>query len=362
MDFVGMDLLGPLRKTTRGNEYLLVITDRFSKYTKTVPLSSIKVQPVAKAFCDHWVYDFGPPRYVLSDNGKQFASKFFVAVCNTLRIRNLVTSAYHPQTNGQTERFNRTILAGLRHFIAEDQRDWDEFSGALTYAYNTTVHRSTGLAPVYLVLTRPPTSLLVKEATPVEFDRITPQNTQQRFLACLEKLMATAMPRLQQAQARYKADFDKSIREINQNLRPGAWVFLERETKVRDADGKATEGKLYPKALGPYNILEARTHVVILQMEGLREVASLDRVTPAPLPLGVEVTAPPLPDVVETSPEIGIDLTGPVDTPVSSPIPDSPDEITPVPPTRPFSRFKRAPPREAVYDHVVSHDRNEDIA
>lgn len=123
LEFVGIDLLGPLRKTSQGHEYLLIMTDRFSKFVKAVPLKSISAYAVARAFCEHWVFNYGPPRYVLSDDGKQFASKFFIAVCGIPRVRNLFTSTYHPQTNGQTERFNRTILAGLRHFIAEDQTD-----------------------------------------------------------------------------------------------------------------------------------------------------------------------------------------------------------------------------------------------
>jgi len=363
MDFVGIDLLGPLRKSSKGNEYLLVITDRFSKFTKTVPLRDIRARTVAKAFCDHWVFNFGPPRYVLSDNGKQFASKFFLSVCSTLRIRNLFTSAYHPQTNGQTERFNRTILAGLRHFIAEDQKDWDSFSGALTYAYNTTVHRATGLAPVDLVLTRPPISLLAEKAESVDFDGVPPSETHRRFIARLESLMATAMPRLQQAQARYKADFDLRVREANQRLRPGQWVFVERETKVRDDDGTAWEGKLYPKAIGPFKILKRGTHVVVLNMDGQRETVSLDRVTVAPRPPGVDIPTAPQPDIVEPlAPEAeGDDRLDREDGPdalvrrgeISDPAAETPAQG---PPKARFSRFRRKPPREYVYERLVKYD------
>lgn len=243
---------------------------------------------MAKVFCENWVYNFGTPRYVLSDNGKPFTSKFFLSVCSTVRIRNLFTLAYHLQINGQTERFNRTILSGMRYFIAENQHDWDELTGAMTYVFNTTVHRATSLAPVDVVLTRPPSSLLAERADLVDFDRIPPNSVQWRFPARLDKQMATAMPRLKQAQARHKADYDDRVREGNQNIRPGQWVFVERETEVRHTDGKARERKLYPT--GPYKSLKKRTYVVVLEMEGLREVVSLNRVSLAPTPPGVETS------------------------------------------------------------------------
>ena len=110
---MAMDILGPLPKTEHGNRFLLVITDRFSKLTRTVPLRTITALVVAKAFCDAWVFSYGPPHYLLTDNGTQFNAKFFLAVCRELGIAKIFTTAYHPQTNGQVERFNRTIINSL---------------------------------------------------------------------------------------------------------------------------------------------------------------------------------------------------------------------------------------------------------
>jgi hypothetical protein len=71
-------------------------------------------------------------------------------------VQHIFTSAYHPQANGQVERFNRTILARLRALAGEEQGTWDLYSTAITYAYNTQVHASTGYAPFDLILSRPP--------------------------------------------------------------------------------------------------------------------------------------------------------------------------------------------------------------
>ena len=143
LECVSIDILGPLPRSFNGNKYLVVITDRYSKLVQTVPLRTINAWNVAKVFCDHWVFVFGRPKYVLSDNGGQCISKFFQSVRNILGTPNLFTTASHPQTNGQVERFNRTILAGLRHYCPEHAKDWDNFSNAITIGYNNTVHRAT---------------------------------------------------------------------------------------------------------------------------------------------------------------------------------------------------------------------------
>ena len=124
---VCIDILGPLPLTKTGFRFILVITCRFSKLTQVVPLRRINAYTVAVAFVQHWVLKYGPPAVLISDNGKQFASKFFQSVCTLLGIANILTTAYHPQTNGQAERYNRTILTMLRAYVNEQQDDWDQY-------------------------------------------------------------------------------------------------------------------------------------------------------------------------------------------------------------------------------------------
>jgi hypothetical protein len=88
-------------------------------------------------------------------HGAQFASKFFLAVCRELGIAKVFTTAYHPQANGQVERYNRTIVNALRGYISERQNDWDELTSAITFSHKCKVHSSLGLAPFELVLSRP---------------------------------------------------------------------------------------------------------------------------------------------------------------------------------------------------------------
>jgi transposase InsO family protein len=227
-----MDILGPLPKTEHVNMFLLVITDRFPKLTRTVPLRTITALSVAKAFCEAWMFSFGPPRYLLTDNRGQFAAKFFLAVCRELGIAEVFTTAYHPHTNCQVERFNRTIVDSLRGYVSGRQSEWDEFTSALKLGYNCIIHSSLGFTPFDLVLSRPPTPLSVESPDPDKLE--SPTTTKFKFLQTVRELYPLARERLTQAQARYKENFYRSVRENNRMLNSGDWVYLRKE--VHDAN------------------------------------------------------------------------------------------------------------------------------
>jgi len=110
LEDVAMDLLGELVTTPRGKKHILVITDRFSKLVRVVALSTIRAVDIADAFTRHWVFAYGPPKTILTDNGPQFTAKFLLEVHRILGVHAIFTSAYHPESNGQTERYNRTLV------------------------------------------------------------------------------------------------------------------------------------------------------------------------------------------------------------------------------------------------------------
>ena len=112
-EFVAIDILGELLRTPRGDRFLLVISYRFSKLVRAVPLKRITAFEFAKESVHQWVLVYGPPVLPLGHNGKQFISKLFQEICGLLRVKNLVTTAYHAQTNGQVEILNRIIIATM---------------------------------------------------------------------------------------------------------------------------------------------------------------------------------------------------------------------------------------------------------
>ena len=161
LESLSIDILGPLTKTKKGHRFLVVITERFTKLMQVIPLRRIAAYTVAVAFVEGWICKYGPPKTLISDNGKQFAPKFFQAVRSLLGLSNIVMSTYHPQMNGQVELCNRTILAMLRNYVNEHQDDGDRYATALTYADNNHVHRSAGTTPFPLVLLRQPSEFLL---------------------------------------------------------------------------------------------------------------------------------------------------------------------------------------------------------
>ena len=212
-------------KTKKGYRFLLVHTDRFTKLTQVTPLRRSDAYTVAVAFVEHWIFKYDPPKTLISDNGKQFASKFLQAVCSILGLSNIFTSTYHPQTNGQVERYNRTILAMPRNYVNEHQDDWDRYATALTYAYNNCVHRSTGTTPFSLVLSRPPPEFPVHHTVR---SRTRPTQEQRNdYERRLEDMIQHAYTRLLARQARNKRDFDKRIRKIKQRIRAGDFVYID---------------------------------------------------------------------------------------------------------------------------------------
>ena len=281
LESVAIDILGPLPKAKSGCRFLLVVTDRFTKLAQVAPLKRITALNVARAFCEIWVFKYGPPKTLLSDNGRQFTSKFFQAVCRSLGVNNAFTSAYHPQTNGQAERYNRTLLASLRNYVDDHQSDWDQYAGPLTYAYNCHVHRSTRTIPFDLVLSRPPPPFTLDQS-----DSSAPRSnrfSKNAFLKRLEASIDSARTQLAKTQQRYKDDFDKRIRRTNRKLRPGDFVYLNPR------DGSAKTGKLEPAAIGPYRVLLNDKRTVYIDRDGLVERVSADRVVYSPPP----ANAPP---------------------------------------------------------------------
>ena len=264
---VAIHILGELLETPRGNLLLLVITDRFSKLVRTVPLAKITAQSVAQAFVHHWCLVYGPPIWLLSDNGKQFTAKFFQHVC-----RLMFTTNYHPQTNGQVERFNRTILAALRSYIGDHPKDWDLYTDFITYSYNTQVHTSTGFPPFELVLARTPPAVPFAptqssaEKSPKEFARDWKQ--------WLQFLLSDARRKLVAEQKRYAKHFNKSIKPVGQGYTEGTLVFVRKEY----FDSVEKKHKLSPVADGPYPVVSVTDDTVVIDAKGKHERVSRDRV------------------------------------------------------------------------------------
>jgi hypothetical protein len=153
---LGMDLVGPLPPTRSGNRHILVITDYFTKWPEAFALQSQDAPTVAKVLVEQVISRHGAPKRILTDRGKNFLGRVMSEVYRMLGITKLQTTSYHPQTNGLTERFNKTLVAMLSMYTNTHQTDWDEHLPYVLFAYRTSVQAFTKFTPFYLLFERPP--------------------------------------------------------------------------------------------------------------------------------------------------------------------------------------------------------------
>ncbi len=106
MERIAIDILGPLPKTERGHQYIVVIGDYFTKWTESHAIPNIEATTVATVLIEQVVSRFGVPRRIHSDQGLQFKGKLFLEMCSLLQIEKTRTTPYHAMSDGMVERFN----------------------------------------------------------------------------------------------------------------------------------------------------------------------------------------------------------------------------------------------------------------
>jgi len=293
---LSVDIFRPIPASKKGNRFILVITDRFAKLTKCVALRRITAMSVASAIIDAWVSAYGSPDRILSDQGPQFMSDFFISVMEMLGIETVRTTAYHPQTNGQVERYNRTMDTQLRHYVADDPSRWEELLPVITMAYNSQPHRSTGIAPFELVIPRRIPNLTVRNLPPgtpltnkgTLKDR-SPLARKCEFMARLRKQILIVVEALRKTQQRYKRYFDHRVATRNADVKIGDYEYTTNHDR---------QNKLQSKAIGPFVVIDAvaDASTFVIDIDGEEKRVSSDHVTPAPRPTTTDTVPHPLLD------------------------------------------------------------------
>ncbi len=155
LELICIDFL-KLEKSKGGFENILVITDHFTKYAQAHPTRDQKALTVAKILWKDFIQHYGFPVRIHADQGRNFESNLIKELCKVCGVKKSRTTPYHPQGNGQTERFNHTLLNMLGTLETNQKQDWKQHVGAMTHAYNATRHESTGYAPFLLMFGRHP--------------------------------------------------------------------------------------------------------------------------------------------------------------------------------------------------------------
>ena len=187
-------------------------TDHFTRYAQAYPSKTQTALATAKLLWNNFIVHYGFPTKIISDQGHSFESELIANLCEVAGVQKLRTSPYHPQTNGQYESFNSTLLNMLDTLTPEQKKDWKTYVPAMVHAYNCTRNTATGYSPYYLLFGRDP-----RLPTDVEFglkrgnQQVSPSRS--NYITQLKRRLRFAHKKAKQVagrqQARHKGLYDR---------------------------------------------------------------------------------------------------------------------------------------------------------
>ena len=250
MERVHMDFVGPLPRTKQGNEHILMMVDQFTKWVEIIPLPSQKAEVTAQAAVNSFFSRFGVPLNIFTDQGRNFESGLFSALCSILQIHKTRTTAYRPSLNGQSERYNRTLMDAVRCFVGKRQNDWDVYIPQLAGAIRATVNRSTGQTPNFMMFGREiniPADLMF--ASVMTEESMLVNEYIQKLVVSLRESHQFALKKLKETQKRMKKNYD--LRILEKTYETGDKVYVQGE-----AVSQGICKKIAPPWKGPGIIIE----------------------------------------------------------------------------------------------------------
>jgi hypothetical protein len=215
-ELITTDILGPLAVTANKNKYILVVCDHFTKWVEIFALETQTAREVAEnlmlVICRH-----GVPDSILSDQGKNFQSNLLNELWELLDVHKLRTTPYHPECDGLSERFNRTLKSMITTFVTDDQQGtWDQYLPMLAFAYNTAVHCSTNTTPFEMIYGRQPKLPIdiFCESTTVDL-QLTPCDYASHVAKILDRAFKKVRKNTEIKMEKAKIRHDRSVRAAN---------------------------------------------------------------------------------------------------------------------------------------------------
>ncbi|KAK3019375.1 hypothetical protein RJ639_003955 [Escallonia herrerae] len=247
----GMDILGPFPMATGQRRFVIVAIDYFTKWTEAESLATITASKCEEFFWKNVVCRFGVPKILITDNGKQFDNSNFRSFCEGLSICLRFTSVAHPQSNGQTENMNRSILQGLKRKLDDAKGAWVDELPKVLWAYRTTPHSVTGETPFLLCFGTEalfPVEVGLPTVRVLQFSEAENEENLRGNLDLLDDVRAQALDRVISTKQRVARFYNRRVRM--RIFRVGDLVLR----KLGVSNPKAAVGKLSPNWEGPYKI------------------------------------------------------------------------------------------------------------
>ena len=277
-------------KSSRGNRYAVVSMDYLTKWPEVFATADHSAPTIAKLLVEKMISRHGVPKELLSDRRASFLSKLIAEICKVMGIKKVNTTAYHQQSDGLVERFNRTLLDMLSKAVKAGGKDWDVHLPYLLFAYRSTVQPSTEESPFFLLYGRDPqlpTDMAL--SPPIVRQTIDVDDYKSRMLVDMLNAWKLAQENVRKAQRKQKRQHDKHAMDFK--FRVGDCVFV-----LMPAIRSGPAYKLCRPYGGPYRVISTYLNGVELQSVQQPKAkpirVALNRVRRCPVPLvdGEEVT------------------------------------------------------------------------
>jgi hypothetical protein len=299
---VSMDMITGLPPSGE-QEYtaILVIVDKLTKFAIIIPTHSTLTQEgFAKIFVEKVVNVYGLPEVIISDRDKRWATIFWKSVVSNYGSVMALSSAHHPQTDGQTEILNATIEQMLRAYVSSDKESWSSWLSVLAYSYNSSVHSSTKYSPNFLLMgynPRTSVSAIIPEIDPA-LRPFLPSQSAEDFVEALETHRNSAKDAIALAQDRQAKAYDKKRRPV-QELEVGDYALVNPHT-LELVDVAGTGKKLIQRMIGPFEVVERINPMVYrlrlpdtYSMHPVFNLEHLRKYVPSPTKFGERTELPP---------------------------------------------------------------------
>jgi hypothetical protein len=245
---VSMDFITALPKTKNEFDAIMVVVDKLTKMVMFIPTTTeVDAVGSAKLFFRNWYRLYGLPSKIISDRDGRFISKFWRELFRLMQTKLAMSTSHHPQTDGQTEKANRTLEEMARHYVNYAQNNWDELLPGIEHAYNSSVHAATGESPFVLTYGQAPQSLTDLMILPSE----TAVESVSEFVKRMQDMAGKAKEAIEKANKSAELYSNKSRRDFQFGV--GDKVLLSTKYFLPDAF-RERKRKLTAKFAGPYEV------------------------------------------------------------------------------------------------------------
>jgi transposase InsO family protein len=246
-EVITLDFVGPLKETKNGNSMVLVVVDKFSKQGHFIATQkTVNAEKTARLLLQHVVKHHSLPRAIVSDRDPRFTSDMWKELWQGTGTELRMSSSYHPQTDGQTERLNRVLETGLRLYCNASRTDWDECLHLVEAFYNSSVHESTGKTPFEMNGTVWTDAATLALQSPV-MTQVHNQKAED-VLSQLRLVWTEARRAMMRSQEKQKKYADEKRREEQYEVGDLVMLSLRHLGK--------TKGKLSDRFVGPFPVKE----------------------------------------------------------------------------------------------------------